>query len=121
MKFLVDECVGPVVAQWLKQKYDAISIYDYLTGIDDNDVLQKAFLENRILITSDKDFGEIIFKSKKQHCGIILLRLDDERPSNKIVVLDSVLQRHSEELFGNFVVITEKTIRVIKMASILEN
>ncbi len=49
MKFLVDECVGPSVARWLAQNgYDAISIYDGLAGIDDNSVLEKALLENRI-------------------------------------------------------------------------
>lgn len=50
MKFLVDECVGPTVAWWLKQnKYDAISIYDDLPGIDDNVVLKKDYHEKNIL------------------------------------------------------------------------
>ncbi len=115
MKFLVDECVGPTVAKWLKQQnYNAISIYDDVPGIDDNAVLNKALSENRILITSDKDFGEMIFKNNMQHCGVLLLRLTDERPANKIQILSSILRKHSQDLFGNFVVATEKTIRIIK-------
>lgn len=115
MKFLVDECVGPVVAIWLSQRnYDTISIYDDLPGIDDNSVLKKALLESRILITCDKDFGEMIFKNKMQHCGIILLRLIDERSSRKISVLDTILKNYSEELFGNFVVATETAVRITK-------
>ena len=117
MKFLVDECVGPSVAKWLLQNsYDTISIYDDMTGIDDDSVLKKAFLENRILITSDKDFGEMIFKNKKQHCGVLLLRLIDEKPSNKIHVLKDTLKNYSQDLFGNFVVVTEKTVRIIKLS-----
>src|SRR3989304_3137169 len=115
MKFLVDECVGPTVAKWLMQiNYDAISIYDDLSGISDDSVLKKAFLESRILVTCDKDFGEMIFKNKMQHCGIVLLRLIEEKPSNKIKVLESVLKNYAQELFGNYVVVTEKTVRIIK-------
>ncbi|MBT4855953.1 DUF5615 family PIN-like protein [bacterium] len=116
MKFLVDECVGPSVARWLVNNgYDAISIYDDgLAGIDDNSVLEKALLENRILITSDKDFGDMVFKDKKPHCGVTLLCLIDEKPANKILVLKRILNKHSEDLFENFVVVTEKTIRIIK-------
>lgn len=115
MKFLVDECVGPAVAKWLiRNNYDAVSIYDDVYGIDDDAVLAKALLENRILITSDKDFGEMIFKNQKQHCGILLLRLIDERPTNKIRILESILHNYHQDLFGNFAVVTENTVRIIK-------
>ena len=116
MKFLVDECVGPAVARWLKKSgFDAISIFDVLTGIDDDAVLNKAFAESRILITSDKDFGEMVFNSNKQHCGILLLRLADERPSSKIEVIERLLKGYSEELFGNFVVATGQTVRIVHL------
>lgn len=116
MKFLVDECVGPSVAYWLKQKgFDAISIYDDLPGISDDTVLDKALSENRVLITSDKDFGEMIFKNKRQHNGIVLLRLSNEKPSNKIFVLENLLKDHVLELSGNFVVATEQAVRITKM------
>jgi predicted nuclease of predicted toxin-antitoxin system len=115
MKFLVDECVGPSVARWLQENnFDTISIYDDFPGIDDNAVLHKALLENRILITSDKDFGEMIFKKKMQHCGVILLRLLDERPKKKIEILENVLKNYSQGLFGNFVVATEEAVRITK-------
>ncbi len=115
MKFLVDECVGPAVAKWLKEKgYDAISIYDFEPGIDDQSVLKKAIQENRILITCDKDFGEMVFKSKLTHSGIILLRLFDERPTNKIFILEKLIKSYSNELEHNYVVSTEITVRIIK-------
>jgi predicted nuclease of predicted toxin-antitoxin system len=59
MRFLVDECTGPAVAEWLRQqKHEIFSVYDQARGLDDDAVLQKAVAENRILITNDKDFGE---------------------------------------------------------------
>jgi predicted nuclease of predicted toxin-antitoxin system len=59
MRFLVDECTGPAVAQWLReQKHQVWSVYEEGRGMDDDDIVQKAFVENWILITNDKDFGE---------------------------------------------------------------
>jgi predicted nuclease of predicted toxin-antitoxin system len=61
MRFLVDECTGSTVARWLRdQGYEVFSVYDEARGISDDDVLQKAFIENWILITNDKDFGDKI-------------------------------------------------------------
>jgi len=95
MRFLVDECTGPAVAQWLRlQNHDVISVFDEIRGADDRDVIQKAFEQNRILITNDKDFGELVFREKKPHKGIILLRLEDERTANKISVLKHLLEKY---------------------------
>ena len=66
MRFLVDECVGTTVAEYLKSNNHIVfSVFDELRGADDNDLLQKSFLENYIFITSDKDFGEMIFRNQK--------------------------------------------------------
>ena len=116
MKFIIDECIGPTVAQWLKQcGYDVISVYEKFPGAGDNQVLDKAFAEKRILITSDKDFGEIIFRNKRQHFGVILLRLLDERPIKKISVIEKILATCPNELsHENFIVATETAIKISK-------
>jgi predicted nuclease of predicted toxin-antitoxin system len=58
MRFLVDECTGPVVAAWLRdQNHDVFSVFDEARGMDDNDMIQKALQEHWILITNDKDSG----------------------------------------------------------------
>ncbi len=89
MRFLVDECTGPAVAQWLRsQNHDVVSIFDEIRGADDRKVIQKAFEQNRILITNDKDFGELVFREKKPHKGVVLLRLEDERTAHKIAVVN---------------------------------
>ena len=114
MKFIVDECTGPVLARWLAgEHYDIFSVYEKSPGLDDETILEKAFLENRILTTNDKDFGDMIFRKGKKHKGVILLRLDNERNANKIYVLESLLKQYKNQLTGNFVVVTEKNVRII--------
>ena len=109
MRFLVDECTGPAVAKWLKNlQHEVFSVYDEARGLDDESIIKKANLEKYILITNDKDFGELVFRMRKPHKGIILLRLEDERPENKIAVLKRVLEYYSDSLTNNFIIATEK-------------
>ena len=62
MRFLVDECTGPTVAQWLRdQAHEVLSVHEEARGMVDDDILDKAHDEERILITNDKDFGEKVY------------------------------------------------------------
>ena len=112
MRFLVEECSGPGVARWLAdQEHDVSSVYDERPGIDDAAVIGWAHDEDRILVTNDKDFGERVYREGRDHCGVILLRLDDERTPNKIAALRDLLCHHGDRLEGRFVVVTEEQIR----------
>lgn len=113
MRFLVDECTGPKVARWLENKgHEVFSAYHHARGADDNDLLGKAVDENWILVTNDGDFGEMIFRERREHRGVIFLRLADERSENKIAVLQQVLKNYSDRLKGNFLTVTETKIRI---------
>lgn len=115
MRFLVDESTGPKVAQWLEtQGHEVFSVYDSARGISDDEIIQKAFTENWILITNDKDFGDQIFRDHKSHHGVILLRLDDERAKIKIEVLEKLLNSYADRLPDQFVVATEEKVRFAK-------
>jgi predicted nuclease of predicted toxin-antitoxin system len=115
MHFLVDECTGPAVAKWLQSlHHDVFSVYDEARGLDDESIIEKANLEGYILITNDKDFGELIFRTGKPHKGVVLLRLEDERTDNKIAVLRRVLESYSDKLANNFTIVTEKTVRIVE-------
>lgn len=115
MKFIVDECTGPTVAKWLvSEGYDILSISLERKGISDKEILKIALTEDRIVITNDKDFGELIFKEKLSHCGVIFLRLSNETPTNKVFVLKNLLHNHIEIIDKeHFIVVTEKSIRSI--------
>lgn len=112
MKFIVDECTGPAVARWLEAEGNNVfSVYNQARGLPDEAILQKAFTEEWILVTNDKDFGEKVYREKRPHHGVIFLRLADERSSNKISVLQKLLNNHAENIADNFVVVTEKNVR----------
>jgi predicted nuclease of predicted toxin-antitoxin system len=114
-KFIVDECTGPFVAQWLKSKgYTVLSIYEDLPGLKDIEILKIAQSQSWVIITNDKDFGELVYKGNYSHEGIILLRLSDERSFSKIKVLEQLLDVYFSDLTGNFIVVTENAVRVIK-------
>lgn len=112
MRFLVDECTGPVVARWLhSQGHEVFSVYDSARGIDDTSIIEKAFAEHWILITNDKDFGEKVYREKYLHHGVVLLRLKNDRAVNKVSAIERVLATYANQLEDRFVVVTEKTIR----------
>ena len=115
MRFLVDESTGPWVAQWLREQgHEVFSVFEQSRGIDDEEIIQKAFAENWILITNDKDFGDKIFRDQRPHKGIILLRLDDERSAIKIEVIRQLLENYADKLDNQFVVVTETAVRFAK-------
>ncbi len=61
MRFLIDECTGPSVARWLKlHEHEVFSVYEQARGATDEEIIEKSFEENWILVTNDKDFGELI-------------------------------------------------------------
>lgn len=112
MRFLVDECTGSKVADSLRLAgHEVFSVYDEARGTTDDEVLTKAFVENWILITNDKDFGELIYRERRRHRGVVFMRLEDERAANKIKVLEQLLESYAEKLPENFVTVTETKVR----------
>lgn len=112
MRFLVDECTGQAVANWLREQgYDTFSVYEAARGLSDTEILFRANQESRVLITNDKDFGEKVYREKYQHKGIIFMRLEDERAVCKIQVLKALLDNYADKLVNHFVVITENQVR----------
>ena len=112
MRFLVDECTGPGVAAWLRgEGHEVFSVFDEARGIEDDQVVQKAYDENWILITNDKDFGEKVYRERHLHRGIIFMRLEDERATNKIQVLRKLLELYADRFADQFIVVTERQVR----------
>jgi len=118
MRFLVDECVDYGVVAWLRNHgHDVVSIVEGFSGITDDEVLHKAFSENRILVTMDKDFGDLVFRGNQNHNGIILLRALSSDSNHIVALLNNVLVQHSLELDNNFIVATQQSIRIIRMGT----
>jgi predicted nuclease of predicted toxin-antitoxin system len=107
LKFLLDESAEARIAGFLTSLgHDATRVgREYPASLSDEVVLALAHREQRILITNDKDFGELVVRAKHVHSGVIILRFPlDSTAQQKIVALEHLLAQHSDELDQLFVV-----------------
>lgn len=70
--------------------------------------------KNALLITEDKDFGELVFRFQLPHKGILLIRMINAKSLEKAEVVLKVMNEHYEDLFNNFSVLDENKIRIRK-------
>ena len=113
MKFLVDENVGRSVVRYLRScGYDVVSVQECCPGIQDLEVCAWANKEGRIIITNDKDFGKLIFQERLPNRGVVLLRLQDEKGTNKVQVISKLLIGHRDRLLDHFVVAFETGVKI---------
>lgn len=113
MRFLVDESAGTAIATLLKDlAHDVLAVAEAMPQADDSVILACALRESRIVVTNDKDFGELIFRAGRAHAGIVLLRLRDESSANRVRVMRAVLERFADALPNQFVVASERQIRI---------
>ncbi len=113
MKFLVDESTGAAVVGYLRSVgHDVLGVSELMPQADDQSILARAASEERIVVTNDKDFGQLVFRSCQPHRGVLLLRLRDESPEIRVAVVKAVLNEHADQLFDHFTVATETGVRI---------
>lgn len=112
MKFLVDESADARLATYLKSlgHYATTIARDYAPSLEDSEVLAIAQREQRILITNDRDFGELVFRFGHTHAGVIFFRLSTTSLEVKIKRLNYVLDRCADGL-EQFLVVKERSVR----------
>lgn len=116
MNFLADEGVDRQIVERLRiEGYSVLYVAQMQPGISDDVVLDLANQYNALLITADKDFGELVFRLRRLTGGVILLRLAGLSPRKaEIVVL--VINQHLEELIGAFTVLAPGSLRIRQQA-----
>ncbi len=113
LKFLVDESSGKKLSKFLLESgFDVKYVMDIMAGASDKDILEFAEREKRILITNDKDFGELIFRLSKPSSGVILLRLRNDMPKNRQRYVLNLIESIPNKLESSFIVVTEGKIRI---------
>ena len=116
MRFLIDENVPSIFVDWLRsQGYDLVLAGDLAPGETDIHWLGTADGEQRIILTSDKDFGELIFRDKLNSHGVILIRLFDLAVTERLVRLQQVWSVIEANPSGSFIVVTSNRVRVRKL------
>jgi predicted nuclease of predicted toxin-antitoxin system len=112
MRFLTNENVALSVVDGLRQVgNDVLSAKESMRGQPDTDILARAMAESRVLVTFDKDFGELAFRSRlPASCGVVLFRITQRgRPEDVQRVLDALKGR--DDWSGAFWTVTDTRIR----------
>jgi predicted nuclease of predicted toxin-antitoxin system len=109
MRFLADMGVSKRVVEWLRASgHEAIHLHDEgLQKLANGEIFQKATREQRIVLTFDLDFGEIVAASGERSVSVILFRLGNTRADFVVQRLKAVLQQSSEVLAQGAVVLVE--------------
>ena len=114
-RFLFDENIGRSVAEhFISLEYDVLSVVlrSDLRGSPDEALLRTAVEENRVLVTYDTDFAELVFHSHVPHRGVVLLRLHHMTPRHTIAVLEKVLAEMANVPPKKFITVSETNVRV---------
>jgi len=115
VNFVADESADQQIVAQLREEGHAVQyIVESGPGASDAEVLELAKRKRMILLTADKDFGEMVFRQRQVTEGVIFIRLAGQSQKRKAEIVASAVKRHGEELFRAFSVITPSGIRIRK-------
>lgn len=114
MKFLADVNASGALTQWLRDMgHDVRQVAERDAGMADEEIMQWAMQEQRVILTTDKDFEELIWRKGRRHCGV--LRLENLPRRERRALLEDVLASHAQDLAAGAIVIAQtKKIRIRK-------
>lgn len=113
MKLLANENFPYKSVYYLKEKgYDELSIGMDNPGILDSEIMEIAVRENRLIITFDRDYGELIFRyNYKPEQGVIYLRLDKYQPHEPALIIEDIITNKEFDLTNALTVVNKYGIR----------
>jgi predicted nuclease of predicted toxin-antitoxin system len=112
VRWLIDECVDAGLAALLSESgHDVVYMSDVAPRAADPEVMNRADRENRLLLTEDKDFGDLVFRQARPVPGLVLVRIDPARRSRKGPRLLTAIDRFGDALFGHYTVIEDARFR----------
>ncbi len=110
---LLNENISGTVIQALRDRgHDVLAVKESMRGAGDEEILERARAEKRLLVTQDKDFGELAFRSRRATpYGIVLFRLAGTTPDEDNRKIIEILESGTE-WEGHFAVVTETQVRL---------
>lgn len=113
MRFLVDECVAKASAIRLRMLgHDVVRVGTDIRVPDDEDILALATSEQRVLITHDQDFGDLVFlKRHRSPHGIVLFRYEPPHPEEVARRLQTIIGSGLYEFSAHMTVVDESKVR----------
>jgi len=119
MILVLDESIDRSIAEALKNAgFEVLYVLEMERGIKDEEVLEIANSNNALLLTSDKDFGDLVFRRKMIFTGVVLFRIFGISNQEKGELAVRIIKTHGNEFYNAFTVITPKTIRIRRIDSL---
>jgi len=113
MNILCDEGVDSQIVEQLRQdRYDVLYVAEMEPSISDDVVLQRANEHNALLVTEDKDFGELVYRQGLVHLGVVLVRLHGLSSASKARIVSATFIEHESEMTNSFTVISPGMVRI---------
>ena len=113
MRFLADEsCDYAAVRALSGLGHEVLAVADLSLGADDESVIGLALEQRCVLLTEDKDFGQLVYASGMESVGVILLRFPAGVRSGLGEAVAELVNRQREGLIGRFVVIQPGRVRM---------
>jgi len=117
MKFLVDVNASGVLSTLLVELgHEVACVKDVNPRMGDDEIIAWAVREERVIVTTDNDFEQMIWLQQKNHCGV--LRLENLPRAERKQLLQEVLINHNQDLeLGAVVIATKQKIRIRRKPS----
>ncbi len=113
IRIVADESIDYSIVRKLRLNgFNTLAICEANHSLLDHEVLSMAVKHKAILITEDKDFGELVYRFKMKHCGILLIRLGDFSSDEKANFVLKAVSQYYKQLKNIFSVLDKKRIRI---------
>lgn len=118
LRFLADEsCDFAVVRALRAAGYDVLAIAEQASGTSDRDVIQLALDHARVLLTEDKDFGQLVFAAFAGSRGVILIRFPSDARTHLASVIVRVVDVYTSQLSNAFLTLSPGRVRISRLPS----
>ncbi|MFL6951095.1 MAG: DUF5615 family PIN-like protein [Xanthobacteraceae bacterium] len=112
MRWLADECVAAAVVECLREAWhDVAYVAEIARSASDIEIVNEAHSQGRLLLTEDKDFGELVFRWRRRLPGLVLLRIEPEVGDLKWTRLNAAILIFGDGLLGRYTVVEEARFR----------
>ena len=113
MRFTADEGLDRQIVQRLRSDgHEVLYVAELDPGIGDEFVLEMANAAGALLLTADKDFGELIFRQKRASHGVCLIRLAGLDPLKKAEIVSVAIRDHGHQMGSAFTVVSSTNVRI---------
>jgi len=112
MNIIADENIAHQVVDRLREDGHDVRYTTQGQSISDDIVLETANQQKALIVTDDKDFGELVIRQRRKASGVILVRLAGLSSQQRAEIVANVVRENGNRLIGSITVITQRQVRI---------